>query len=89
MVTRAIETGVKLAATVEAATEALKRIQALRKDVATLRKSGMGAAATALEKECNYNEARIKSSLGSTLQARGRNRRKARARSRDGSGKFR
>lgn len=89
MVTRSIQTGVQLAQTVEDAVEALRRIQQLRKSVDTLRKQGMGQAATALEKECNFNEACIKRSLGKKLVGRSKARSNARKRSRGSGGRFR
>lgn len=89
MVTRSIQTGIRLASTVEDALEALRRIQQLRKSVEALRKQGMGPAATALERECNFNEACIKRSLGKQLTGRSRARNSARRRTRDSTGRFR
>ncbi len=88
MVSQAITSAARLVERVKAAQDAIRAIQSLRKDVAVLRKSGMATAANALERECNFNEARIKRSLGRMLRGRGKARTSARNRSRTSGGRF-
>lgn len=88
MVTQAIASGAQLATTVTAAVQALKAVQGLRKEVETLRKNGMSSAASALERECNFNEKRIRNGLAKNLTNRAKARAASRKRSRNGNGRF-
>lgn len=88
MVTQAIGTALRVAGTITSVVQALKEIEAARKQCNELEKRGLVAQARALGKELDRQERKLRASLIKAQRSRERARRKARQQTRGNAGRF-